>query len=356
MNITALNEYCESYLFKYDIVDNNLKNKLVEDIRLRISNLKDDDIELYNMYWDKSTSQQIKIVEEYIKLTFINDKYPIYEFDLFTGIGSIIGGGATIGGGIIASLGGMINSLATALGATLTGAGGIISGIMTPMGLITVGSLLFLLAVTTYGRTITKGMFKTLHSIGTGMDFVGGKILKLGRDFKFRYAILQKNYEACYITAGIKQEDIQLLHYLHVGDKPFPLTTEKIFTQSRELQKCYMTYCVKSIGLLSKAYFNCLRKTGDINNIGMGDDIMKMISGTNISSMCMDLYDDMKHAFDVYYDLIEFAYDDNQEKKKNALNELKEELIQSKKTSQGFNRDKSGGFNKDKFKGGGKQK
>ena len=122
------------------------------------------------------------------------------------------------------------------------------------------------------------------------------------------------------------------MHYTGVSDDPLiPQVSASTVKEVDTLKECYVKYQILSIGQLFKAYFMCIQKTGDPSIISRlkDDDLMKVLSGLQLSTVCKEYFDMIKEAFDKFYALLDLIYE-KESKKSEKLKELKDELIKSK--------------------------
>lgn len=319
-----------AYANKHDIKGD--KNKLAEyfseDIRGHLHALREEDIYAYNSIYDQSKGYQGEVIEIYLNKV-------VFE-SVDAAIGGAIEGGGSVIGGLGKGLMDLAGGVASGVGSMVDGVGKIFSSGAFTLDTITkhflgITLLILLLVKTSLGRMLSKNIFKAASSIGGGFETVGSFLTKRGRYFKFRYSIIQKNAVQCYKTAGVTPDDVNLLHYLSVGDTRLGLS-EKSLSEAQALQKCFINYSIESISLLMKSYFLCLKNTGGFETVEKlsANDIIKVTSGVELSAMCQEYYTIVKESFDNFYHLLDFVYDDKEDRKKTEIMNLKDRIIQER--------------------------
>ena len=283
MKLSILDKICESYLIKNEVYTQTsygqfqkIKSYLVNEVHSLLNNLYENDIEIYHKFVDRPIYLQIQIVEHYLKLKYVDDT------------------------------------------------------ILTEGFLLTTGAYLAFIAIVS--KPASKIMAKGLEAIGNIADKTGQFISTLGKELKLRYAIVYKNLESCYADAGVKSEDVGALHYLGVNDDPVtPQLSANIVKQTEKLKECYVKYQIETLSMLFKSYSLCLMKTGDTISIKklQDDDILKVISGLQLSTACKEYYETIKQSFDNFYKLLDLIYDKDS-KKTEKMQDLKNELIKAR--------------------------
>lgn len=284
MNVSFLETTCETCLIN-NRAQFHVKNKrefdklkyfLVNEIRDNLKELYNNDIYTYHIYSDRSNYSQYKIIENYINMCYPDDEV------ITEGVYMLIG---------------------------------------------------FLTALFAFSSNKTSKFVATLaKGIASITDKVGTFLSSQGKQEKLRYAIIYQNLEDCYKKAGVKPEQLSALHYVGVSDDPyipkFSVTSAK---EVDDLKECYVKYQILTIGQLLKAYFMCIQKTGDPSVISRlkDDDLMKIIAGLQLSTVCKEYFDIIKEAFDKFYALLDLIYE-KESKKSEKLKELKDELIKAK--------------------------
>jgi hypothetical protein len=299
MDVRFLKEISEAY-----ILDNKLKeidptcdsDSIATHLYELVVDLRENDIELYDMLYDRSKVTQQQIFKTYLDSVF-EEIRPTQE-----------------------------NT----------------EEVLTEFGLESIGyGILMIIAYFTY-KDIPKVLFGTLSKVGHFFESFGKAVSKQGRYFKFRYAIIQQNSKQCYVRCGITAENLSMTSYFAVSEKkPLfkgMLTTTEGLKQGTCLSECYLSSLVDVIALYMKSYFICMKTTGGDNNIGSfdPDEIMKVISKTNISAHCKPMYDQAHEAFKNFERVLSFIYKDEQEAEKTKwINTLRSKLYQSKKEIEG---------------------
>jgi len=344
MNKDFIRDIIDGYLTNHDIhryktldeYRDILNNKTSEILNI-IKELRENDIEVYHKIYDRSKHFQADIIIDYLDLTYnpksIEKKKLLLNEMIQNNNNNDILIYEDIG--IISGTIGIIKGVTTtAIGGIKTAAG--LAGLSKmaiihwPIALI----LLMILAITSPGKFVTKKMFKGISNVGSFFDSFGSIIKKYGKSMIFRYTIIQRNLKDCYKSAGWTEGDgrrANITHYLSVGNFKFPIGSFSQIETVNKLENCFHDAQIQAIGLLGKAYFNCLYRTGANVKRYSGNEILKIIAQTNISSGCFEYYKDFKEAFDKYYDLLDFSYGDYDVMKIKRLEKLKLELEKSMK-------------------------
>jgi len=244
-----------------------------------ITELRENDIELYDKLYDTNLIHQNRIIGSYLELEYGSDN--------------------------------TLNESITALAA--------VAGLATLFGII-------------YRDRVSNHMFLFAKKMGDFFEKVGNFLVKHSQSMKFRYVIIQQNISKCYRACGVTEKDITMFHYL-ATKKDIKFGTVKSISQGDCLRNCYIDYTIETIALLTKSYFICLKKTGafaDVQNT-KPDDLLTMLSGLKLSSRCKEYYDLMKDIFDNFYSLLDYIYEKDQSSKDAQLQRLKLKLVESKK-------------------------
>ena len=295
MDQRFLREICDAYLTKHGayqtaIVDNKgneekiistMQENLITEINTIIKETYNNDIQLYHMFHDQSKTFQKDIVEYYLDYTYAKDDV----------LEEVVVSTAALGVGALLGIAGFI-----------------------------------------FGKQLTRVAFKTLSNIGKGFENMGKFLIKSGRSWKFRYAIIQKNSETCYKKCGVNPRDISALSYTQVINNYGGVTTAKATNDATCLTECYVEWLAASISLTSQAYFTCLKKTGsgqELKDANSGE-IMNMLAGLKMSGACNEYYKQLKDAYDNYYDLLDLVYKHNSGKKQEKIKSLDDKIFKSK--------------------------
>jgi len=178
---------------------------------------------------------------------------------------------------------------------------------------LSAGVLKFLLAAIVaaiWRRPISRGIFKTISDIGTLLNSIGKWFQRRGQYMRLRYAIIQQNFQRCYTECKISDiRQISALSYLAITTRSV-IGTKLSLEQAGCLRECYIENLVEIICLHMESYFACLKRTGAYNVIDKtdSDELLKMISSTNISSVCEDHYRVAKETFEKFYQVLDLVY------------------------------------------------
>jgi len=292
MDRRFLLELCDAYLIDHNVHANHdkkiisqMKEKITFEVLDLVQELRDTDIELYNQLWDQTKTYQQQVIKSYLDMCYEVDNQVDEN-------GEVIQEGLTFAGGAI---------------------------ITAALYYISQGQ-------------ISKFTFNTLSTIGKVMESVADKIRKQGRYFKFRYAIVQRNAMKSYANCGVDPKDINVMTYMQAGQSNFPFSSNIAMKQGSCLRESYVNYVIEVICLQLKNYFACLKWTNDFSVVekSNGNDLMKTISGLNLSAACKEHYDDVRESFSNFHDLIEFVYDDDDRRKMDMTEKLKKRVVESR--------------------------
>ncbi len=205
---------------------------------------------------------------------------------------------------------------------------------------ITPGAILVAIVGFLFGKSMAKTVFKTLSIIGESFETLGRWLARQGKYQQIRYAIIQENTRKCYTRCGIhKPSDISALSYWAI--KGSATGSQKSREQGRCLRECYIDELIELIALHMESYFSCLRRTGGFTAVQKTDtdDIMKMISSTNIGAACESYYSAARDALDNFYRTLELVYDSRSEadRRLKRINELRSKIYEARQVVQRAN-------------------
>ena len=371
MNENFVRRVCKDYLLDRQFSSTNkdiVLEEMVTDIKGHIRDLYETDIEFYNSLWDQKKWHQQDILRHYLDLNYYTDdrfkffenaepdfpeslafysedsdgfdfdinstwidsttdkirKIPKVARDVWVRSGSqtFVSGAADFFSGLVKMAGATILMPFKLISTIITGKLSLTAFVITTVFLITSGQ----------GKRLGRDIGMIVGSFGNSMEKVGKSIVKNGRYFRFRYAIIQKNAAQCYKEADITKEELGLIDHFIIGKIKFPVVTERMIKTSGILQDCFIAYSIKSIGLYMQAYFICLKKTGAFQDYERmnPDELMKIISGVQLSTACQEYHAEIREYVDKFYSLLDFAYSDDTSKKTKAIMTLRDEVIQAR--------------------------
>jgi len=205
-----------------------------------------------------------------------------------------------------------------------------------PAGLM-LGGIVALLMGKPFARSITR----ILSSIGESIETLGRKLARGGKYWQIRSAIVYENTRKCYANCGItKLSDIKLLTPLAIKSSS-SIGGAKSVEQGKCLRECYIGELIDLIGLHMENYFACLKRTGafDVVQKTDSDDIVKMVSSTNVAAACESYYTAAREALDNFYRVLELVYDGRleEDKRLEKINKLRSKIYESRQTIQRIN-------------------
>lgn len=188
-----------------------------------------------------------------------------------------------------------------------------------------------------FGGAVIRSSMSTISALGSNFDRLGKWLSKHGKYSQLRYAIIQENTRECYAVCGIrKPSDLSPFAFFKIKeDLP---GTKIIVSQGKCLRECYLMSLIDVIALHMENYFACLKKTGTFNAVQKtdSDDIMKMISNTNISSVCVGYYEAARDALENFYRTLELVYASpaDADQRFNKINVLRSKIYEARQTVQ----------------------
>lgn len=274
-----LTEVADAFLVTNDVYSKysrkeikQIRERITEEVLTLIKDLRETDLELYDMLWDRSKVFQQQVITDYLTLTFCDEE--------------------------------TINEIGIVLG-----------GVM----------VLSAIAGFVFRDKFSDYIMKKVEKIGIRLEKFGKRLIRYGRFAKFRYAIIQRNIRICYNRCDVKKEDITGLHYLSVRGS----SITKTGAQVKCLRECYLIYSIDTIVLLLNYYFVCIKKQNQFQSVERlsPDDILKIVTGVPLAGACKDFFDQIKEHFDTFYDLLDFIYKDDEQGKQSAIMKLKDRVI-----------------------------
>ena len=282
MNVNFLKEISEAY-----VMDSGLEvtpEQIFEELYDVVKFLQTFDSELYNELYETTSLRQQRILKNYLDITFEQELITEVEF--------------AISGSLI---------------------------------LASIASLIF-------GKAMVKGISKALSVFGEGFETLGKWLARHGKYSQIRYAIIHQNSLKCYAKCGIqKPSDLHLFTYSTISSSSM-VGGQKSIEQGKCLRECYISELIDVIALHMENYFACLKRTGgfDIAMKTDSDDIMKLVSSTNVAAACESFYTAAREALDNFYRVLELIYDENSEadKRLEKINALRTKIYESRQIVQ----------------------
>ena len=282
MNVQFLKDISEAYIMDNDL--DILPNQIFEEVYDVVKFLQSYDPQLYNEMYESTKLHQQRILKNYLDISY--EKEVVTEDVIIPTTAIIVG---------------------------------------------IVGSI--------FGKTIAKGVTKVLSTIGESMETLGKWLARQGKYQQIRYAIIQENTRKCYAKCGIqKPSDIHVLTYTAIKNSSM-MGGAKSVEQGTCLRECYISELIDVIALHMENYFACLKKTGSFDVVQKtdSDDIMKMVSSTNVAASCESYYNASREALDNFYRVLEMVYDSHSEadKRLEKINALRTKIYEARQTVQG---------------------
>lgn len=193
-----------------------------------------------------------------------------------------------------------------------------------------------------FGKSIAKTSMKILSTAAEGIETLGKWLARHGKYWQIRYAIVQENTRKCYALCGVqKPSDLRAASYFTIKNKSMIPAGQESLEQGKCLRECYLEETIDVIGLHMENYFACLKKTGSFDVVEKTDtdDIMKMVSSTNVAAACESYYTAARDALDNFYRIVEMVYDEHSEadKRLEKINKLRTRIYASRQAVQKVN-------------------
>jgi hypothetical protein len=208
---------------------------------------------------------------------------------------------------------------------------------------IVMSGSVILLAILSYlfRNPVSKSFWNIASTLGEGLETLGKWLARSGKYWQIKYAIVQENTRKCYAHCGItKPSDISPFTYTSIKTNS-NIATPKSIEQGTCLRECYISALIEVIALHMENYFACLKRTGGFDVVLKtdSDDIMKMVSSTNISAACESYYNAAREALDNFYRVLELVYDSHSEAdyRLEKINALRTKIYEARQTVQKVN-------------------
>jgi hypothetical protein len=208
--------------------------------------------------------------------------------------------------------------------------------ILTEELLTSVGLTLALLALGSYftRKPLSRMFFKSLSTIGGLFSDLGKWLSKNGKYAKIRYAIIQENFQKCYVKCDIRSpRDLSSLVYLSIKEGSH-VATKLSATQAECLRNCYLDHIIELINLHMECYFACLKKTGNFSTVQNtdSDDIMRMITTTKVGAVCGQYHEMAVESLKDFYSTLDYVYSDPQydDKKLEWIQKLRQKIYSTR--------------------------
>lgn len=308
MDVKFLESVVESFLIDNDIYSKSknldesekVKEQLFRELLETVVEFRQTDNDGYEQLYQEPRSSQRKVLNLYLEYHYNKNDEEILQEEPVTAAGITLGYGLVLGG----------ISLVSAL-----------------------------LAIFGFKKPIARGTMRALNKIAEAFDSLGKFLSKQSRGIKFRYAIINKNAEECYKKkCHINPKEIGPVMYSNVQRKSEHLSFEGKKAQC--LVECYLNNLIEMISLLLSIYFECLKNTGEFSKIKdlREDDLLKTVTGMELSKSCHTYYKHVKESFDKFYELLDFVFSDkfgsfNKSEKHKYINALHDALVQKRNES-----------------------
>lgn len=282
MNVQFLKDISEAY-----IIDSALEQtpeQIFEDLYDIVKFLQNYDLKLYNELYETTKLKQQRILKNYLDSTYFQET--LTEVDI------------VIPGTLI---------LATVIGAI-------------------------------FHKSIAKGISQSISIVGKSFETLGKWLARHGKYSQIRYAIIQENTRKCYVKCGVqKPSDINAGSYLAIKTSS-NIGGRQTVEQATCLRECYIDELIDVIALHMENYFACLKKTGSFEAVQKteSDDIMRMVSSTNVAAACESYYNAAREGLDNFYRVLELVYvkKHDDDKRLEKVNKLRSKIYEARQIVQ----------------------
>lgn len=158
---------------------------------------------------------------------------------------------------------------------------------------------------------VGHAIFASMHYLGKFFQSLGQRLNNLGFQWRFRYAIIMRNLEKCYLACGVDPENLRR-QFTSFSYFAFTQFVEKIPAEAKErafcLARCYVHFMIESIGMLSEAYFRCLKDAGMFERVKGIDraDILRMPDVVLSRVVCYDYQKILRSSIDEFFQFLDF--------------------------------------------------
>ena len=269
MDVRFLKDISEAYIIDSEI--DMPPDKIFEELYDVVKLLREYDLELYNQLYESTKIQQQQLFKTYLDITF-NREIIQEEFAISTGVYALI-------------------------------------------------SILTML----FNGPIIRATYSLAEKAGKFFEYMTGWINKQGKYMQVRYAMIYKNTKRCYMKCGIDtKKDIANTSFF-----------EKLKTkQGQCLRECYLEEICDVIAIGMENYFACLKRTTGFEGLRStnADDLLTMISRTNLSASCENFYTVARESLEHFYIVLDLMYDKRLEADKRLLkiNDLRSKIYGAK--------------------------
>ena len=215
------------------------------------------------------------------------------------------------------------------------------------LALVCVGVSTMALATFTTSSVI-KNQLELINEVAKSIIKLTKYISKAGVHYQYRYTIIYKNEEKCYARAGLdpKRLGVGAFSAVKLSSAFRTILSGATVDKIDILRNCFLQSYLDRISIFFDMYFDCLRNTGDWNNVRyMNDDkfVQMFRMHGKLYPMCDEYRELAVDAISTYEDLVDFLFkEDPQIRSKWYL--LLNRYILDKKGEQDKHKDK---FNKD---------
>ena len=206
--------------------------------------------------------------------------------------------------------------------------------------------------------SVIKDQLELINEVAKSIIKLTKYISKAGTQYQYRYTIIYKNEEKCYAKAGLNPKTLGIGAFsaVKIGSIFRDILSGTTVDKIDILRNCFLQSYLDRISIFFDMYFDCLRQTGDWNNVRyMNDDkfIQMFRMHGKLYPMCDEYRNLAVDAIGDFESLVDFLFkNDQQTKSKWYL--LMNRYILDRKGEQDKHRDnfnKDARRNKDTFSG-----
>lgn len=175
-----------------------------------------------------------------------------------------------------------------------------------------------------FGVNVPKEQLGLLKSVAGVLKDAASVVKKSSESIQYRYNLIFQNEAECYKKAGLDPKKLGFIAFSSVRDKS--IFRQLLFFDSEEkldkLRNCFLENYLDRISIFFDLYFDCLRKTGNWNQVrAMNDD--KFIAMFRMKGKLFPICDEYREkaikAIQSYEDLVDFIFAKSPDKKSQWL-------------------------------------
>ena len=171
-----------------------------------------------------------------------------------------------------------------------------------------------------YGQNFEKSQLDAIKDVASVLNTVASAVKNSTEKYKWMYNLTFKNEMKCYQRAGVTSDKFSFRHMLSMKEDSIfrSIITNKTEKKLDIMRNCFLESFLDRISIFFGMYFDCLKKTGDWNEIRrMPDDkyIMMFRMKGGLYPMCDTFRDQAVKAIGTYEKMVEYLFEKTPDKK-----------------------------------------